>query len=93
MEQKLSRSQLLRLKAKQSALKFRRELRKSITTAIVAAFGFLIALSWRDVITSLMEKISETSPVKSNVASAIIVTIFAVIGILIISKFNDEKEK
>ena len=83
----------LKLKAKKSALRFKRELKKSVITALVAAFGFLIALSWRDVITSWMEKISEASPIKSNLLSAIIVTIVCVIGILIISKLSHEEQK
>jgi hypothetical protein len=89
--EKLSKSQLLKLKAKQSALSFKRELKKSVTTALAAAFGFLIALSWREVITSWIEKISSFSPIKGNFISAILITIISVIGILLVSKFSNEK--
>jgi len=89
----LSKTEKLKLKAKETSKKFRRELRKSLVTALVAAFGFLIALSWRDVITSWVEKISEASPIKSNLLSAIIVTIVSVIGILIVSKTGNEAKK
>ena len=60
-------------------------------TAIVAAFGFLIALSWRDVIIAWVTKFSELSPVKGNLITAIIVTIISVTGILILSKWNNEE--
>lgn len=90
---KRSEKKKLKLKAKKTALKFKGELKKSMVTAIVAAFGFLIALSWRDVIVSWMERFSELSPVRGNVISAIIITIVSVIGILVISKFSHEKKK
>jgi hypothetical protein len=90
--QELTKRQKLSLKAKESALKFRRELRKSTTTAIIAAFGFLIALTWRDVITEWITKISEANPFKNSLLTAIIITFFSVIGIVIISKFNNEEE-
>jgi len=79
-------------KIKKSVKKFRLELKKSISTAIVAAFGFLIALSWRDVITEYVSKIEKVSPLKGNLISAIIITIFSVIGILIIAKIFSVNE-
>jgi ABC-type uncharacterized transport system YnjBCD permease subunit len=63
-----------------------------MATAIVAAFGFLIALTWRDVITAWITKFSELSPVKGNLITAIIITIISVIGILIISRINNEEK-
>lgn len=82
----------LKSKARKSAVKFKQELKKSVATSIAAAFGFLIALSWRDVITAWIEKFSELSPIKGNLISAIIITIISVIGILVISKLNDEEK-
>lgn len=93
MEKELTKGQKLKLKAKESALKFKQELKKSTTTAIVAAFGFLIALTWRDVITEWINKISEANPLKNSFMSAIIVTFISVTGIVIISKFNNEERK
>lgn len=90
-EDKLSRREILKIKARESALNFKRELKKSVITALVAAFGFLIALSWRDVITSWVAKISEANPIKSGFMSAIIITCICVLGILIVSKFSHEK--
>jgi len=89
----LTKRQKLALKAKESARRFQREFRKSIVTAMAAAFGFLIALVWKDVITEWVTKISETSPVKNSLITALITTIIAVIGILLISKLYKEETK
>ncbi len=80
-------------KLKKSLILFRRELKKSITTAVVAAFSFIIALSWRDVISSWITKISKTTPLKGNLISALIVTVICVAGILIVTRLNHEKTK
>jgi len=87
-EEKKSRKQ----KAKESAKKLRIEVRKAVSTAILAAFGFLIALVWRDVIQGWVNTISADSPVQGQLVSALIVTFICVIGILIITKFLVSKE-
>ncbi len=82
----------LKIKTKKSVNKFKYEIKKSLNTAIVAAFGFLIALVWRDVIIEYVDVISNMSPVKGKFISAIIITIISVLGILIITKlFSAEK--
>ena len=74
-------------KLKASAKKFNNELKKAIGTALMAAFGFLIALAWRDAITEYVSKITAASPIQGTLVSAIIITIISVIGILIITSF------
>jgi uncharacterized membrane protein len=91
MKQKLTKAQRIKERAKESATKFKRELKKSVVTAIVAAFSFLIALSWRDLITEWITKISESSPIKSSFITTTIITIIGVIGILLISRWGNEK--
>jgi len=76
---------------KQKTTEVKRELKKSILSAIVAAFGFLIALSWRDVIIEYVDKISSLSPVQGKLISAVIITVICVLGILIMTKFLSEK--
>jgi hypothetical protein len=66
--------------------KFKNEFSKSLNTAMIAAFGFLIALSWRDVISEWISEITSVSPVKGKLIEAIIITVVAVIGIILISK-------
>ena len=79
-------------KTKVKAKHLKKELRKAMSTALIAAFGFLMALVWRDVIQSGVDKISSTSPVQGQLVSATIVTIICVVGILIVTKYLKEKE-
>jgi len=93
MEEELTKKEKLKLKTKAAAKKLKLELKKSISTAIAAAFGFLIALTWKDVITGYVNKIAESSPLKGNLISAIIITIISVLGILIVTKIFSIGEK
>ncbi|MBU2053322.1 MAG: DUF5654 family protein [Nanoarchaeota archaeon] len=86
------RAKASREKLKKSREEFSKEFRKAINTAIVAAFGFLMALVWRDVITEYVDKISAVSPVKGKLISALIVTFVSVIGILVISRLFSVEE-
>ncbi len=79
-------------KIKSSGNKFRREFKKSISTAIIAAFGFLVALVWRDVITEYVNKITELSPLKGNLISALIITLISVIGIFIVTRVGENSK-
>lgn len=79
-------------RVKSSAIKFRVELKKSILTGVVAAFGFLIAFVWRDVVVEYANNITRISPVQGRLVSALIITIISVLGILIFTKlFGREK--
>lgn len=72
---------------------FRKEFRKSTSTAIVAGFGFLIALSWKDLITEYVNLISSYSPIQGQLISTVVVTAISVLGILITSKIFSDKAK
>ena len=77
--------------------RFGSEFKKETTTAIIAAFGFLIALVWRDLILKVVENISKTPflekyPYIAQLYTAIIVTIIAVIGIALISRWSQTSE-
>jgi len=95
-DEKLSKSKEkvrhLKEKAKKHAREFNSELKKAMNTAIMAAFGFLVALVWKDVITEFVDKISKNSPVQGKLFSAIIVTLICVMGILILTKIFSEKK-
>lgn len=82
---------LRKRKIEKKVKEFRIELKRSLETAIIAAFGFLIALVWRDVITEYVNTITAISPVKGKVITAFIVTIISVIGILFATRFLSEK--
>jgi len=88
----LLRDLRLKEKAKASALEFKRELKKSTGTAVVAAFSFLIALSWRDVIKEYIDNIIKITPLQGKLFSAAFITIVCVIGILIVTKIISKEE-
>lgn len=68
------------------------EFKKQTSTAIMAAFGLIIALSWKDVITEAVGKLSFVNGY-GLLASAVILTIISVAGILVISKWANSGEK
>lgn len=83
-------------KAKRPFILFHHEFRQQASTAIVAAFGFIIALAWKDVVTKFMADITstrllETYPYLSDVFSAAFITFFAVLGIIIVSGSSHSK--
>lgn len=73
-------------KIKKSAKEIKIELKKSLNTALVAAFGLIIALSWKDLLTEYFDSIVGISPVQGRLISALIITIISVIGILLVTK-------
>lgn len=91
-EQKKSRTQRAKEKAKRHAKEFRDEFNKAIKTAFIAAFGFLIALIWRDLITEYINSIAAKSPLQGKLFSALIITLVCVIGIFIFTKLFSEKK-
>ena len=90
--EELTRKQKLKLKAKESAKKFKRELKKSTNTAIVAAFAFLIALSWRDLIIEYVDKISANNLLQGKFVTAVTITLISVLGILLVTKLLSNEE-
>jgi len=72
-----------------------KEVKSTIATAIAAAFGFIIALIWRDIIIGLMNmaglnvnKFTDLVGAVIAVVSAIILTLICVFGILYISRWG-----
>ena len=74
-------------KAKEKTKKFNLEFKKTLNTAIVAAFGFIIGLVWKDVIMGYVEELTAVSPVQGKLISALIITFIGVLGIIIVTKF------
>lgn len=70
-----------------------KEFEKSINTAIIAAFGFIIALAWRDAITEYVSLVTKVTAFEEKLVTAILVTIISVTGILIITKLLPIEEK
>lgn len=71
----------------------KKEVRKHIITAITAAFGFLIALAWRDAIAAWVNALVENFNVSEGwykFVAALIITIIGVAGIILISKLEEK---
>ena len=68
------------------------EFKKQTATAIMAAFGLIIALSWKDVITDFISKINFFSTY-GLLVSAVLLTLISVLGILLISKWAKSPEE
>ena len=66
--------------------------KQQVSTAIVAAFGFLIALTWRDLITlwvnyfAIVRSLKE-HPYLAQLYSVAIITAISVTGIIIVSRW------
>lgn len=73
------------------------QFKQHVTTAIIAAFSFLMALTWKDfivhIVTDLTPKLTlEKHPYLADLYSAIIITIIAIIGIVLITKWAKKPE-
>ena len=79
---------------------FGSEFKKESSTAIIAAFGFIVALAWRDLITKIIQDNTHSNllskyPYIDLLFSAIIVAIIAILGIGLLSNWakKDETKK
>ena len=83
-------------RAKRHGSNFGVELKKHSLVAMTAAFGFLIALAWKEPIVAavglIVERIGMESEVASGFVSAAVVTVVAVLGIMIISKWSVQED-
>ncbi|VVB60775.1 Uncharacterised protein [uncultured archaeon] len=77
-----------------------KEIKSTIAVAIAAAFGFIIALIWKDIIVGLMNmtpfKVTAPTDMTSAaiaVISAIVITVICVLGIVYISKWGGVGQK
>lgn len=66
------------------------QFREHTATAIIAAFGFLIALAWKDVITQF---VSYLTPKQNLLLSAIVITLVSVVGISLINRWATKPQE
>ncbi len=76
---------------------FSAQFKQHVSTAIIAAFSFLIALTWKDLIVhstaTIIGKVTlEKYPYLQDVSAAIVVTIIALIGIALITRWARRPE-
>ena len=100
-EYKLKKDDVKRLinyatKVPSAALQYKKEVKNKITTAVLAAFEFIIGLVWRDVIREGVDYVIRKLGIEGSgygyvVLSAFIVTIVCVIGIMLFSRWSEKK--
>ena len=76
------------------------EVKINIATAIAAAFGFVIALIWKEIIVGVfayygltISDLSDTTGIAIAIFSGIIITVLCVLGIMFISKWGKVDKK
>ena len=75
---------------KETKSNFKKEFNKQLLTAISAAFAFLIALSWREPISELLNKLleplGETQTIVLKFVGALLLTFVAVIILMFLTR-------
>ena len=76
------------------------EVKINIATAIAAAFGFIIALIWKEIIVGIfayfdlkIDDLTTPAGIATAIITGIIITIVCVIGIMYISKWGKIEKK
>jgi len=80
-----------------SAMRFKKEFRNELVVAITAAFGFLVALSWRTPLQNTMDGLIERMGLTGQAIyfeylSALVITLIAVIILMIVSKWKSNED-
>ena len=78
-----------------------KEVKSTIAVAVAGAFGFVIALLWKDVIIGILQKAGfwreggfpEWSDAVIGIVVVIIITVICVIGIIYITKWGGIEKK
>lgn len=80
-----------------SSSELKSEIKKNTLTAILAAFGLIIALVWRDAIQEIVTEIVKRFEIDGTgyiyqIITAMLVTIICVMGILFVSKLKGQED-
>ena len=78
-----------------------KEIKTTIAVSIAAAFGFIIALIWKDIIIGAMKLaglwqeggFADTNALVVGIVVGLVITIVAVLGIVYISKWGGVAQK
>ncbi len=76
--------------------RLKEEVRKNMATAILAAFAFMIALVWRDVVQQGVNKLVEYLHLQGDgytftVITAVVTTVICVFGMVYFSRWSEKK--
>ena len=96
MELKKISTKDYKIKIKKQVEDFKEEVKKHTATAITAAFGFLIALSWRTPIQNSVNKLIgylglTESAIYYEYLSAVFITVVAVFALMAIAKWTSKE--
>jgi polyferredoxin len=89
---------MVKEKLKKTQKKLREESKKHTTTAIIAAFSFLLAFTWRDLIQRYVDHIVNNFAITGpdyliQLYATILITLICVLGIILVTKYSQNKEK
>ena len=78
-----------------------KEIKSTIAVSIAAAFGFIIALIWKDIIIGAMKLanlwqeggFADTTALIIGIVVALVITVVSVLGIIFISKWGGVAQK
>lgn len=78
-----------------------KEIKSTIAVSIAAAFGFIIALIWKDIIIGAMKLgglwqdggFADTTALIIGIVVGLVITVVAVLGIIYISKWGGVEKK
>ena len=92
----LIKSSKLDDKALEHAKEIQLKMRTSVVTAVTSAFGFIIALYWKDIIVQSVDKIILSMNLKQDgftikIIAAVIVTLICASAIYFVSKWGAKK--
>ena len=82
---------------KATGSKFKSEVRRNTLKAVLSAFGFVIALVWRDAIRSGVDEVITRAGIEGTgyayqITMAIIVTAVCVVGIMVASRIKGKED-
>ena len=59
--------------------KLESEIKKHLSSALIAAFGLIAAIAWKDVLTEYLDTAVSLSPIKGKLVSALIISAISLI--------------
>lgn len=68
------------------------EVKKHLASALIAAFGLIAAIAWKDVLTEYVGSVVSLSPVKGKIITALIISAISLIGVFTITKLTGHKK-
>ena len=89
---------LLVAKTQQALENLQSQFKEHSSTAIIAALSFVIGLTWKDFIVKIIDNLLKPHivnkyPYLSELITAIVVTLFAIIAITFVSRWAHKQEK